>query len=139
MKGSKSDSTNYRPISVLPILARCFEKLIAEQLGEYCTINELVPKEQFGFRKNSNCEMALITAVDGWCKAIDNGELVGALLIDLIKEFHTVNHRIFLEELQMICCNHESMALHSIDLTQRKLQRSRHPLSDRLKIIQLQL
>ena len=91
-KGSKSDASNYRPISLLPILARCFEKLVANQLTGFCNSNNTIPREQYGFRKNSNCEMALLTAVDGWCKAIDGGEIVGALLIDLSKAFDSVSH-----------------------------------------------
>ena len=35
-KGSKTDPANYRPISVLPVPARIFEKIIAYQVSTYC-------------------------------------------------------------------------------------------------------
>ena len=120
MKGSKSEASNYRPISLLPILARCFEKLVAAQLGNYCNANEIIPKEQFGFRKNSNCEMALLSAIDGWCRAVDKGEYVGALLIDLSKAFDTVDHHRLLNDLLEIGCSSKSISWLNSYLTDRK-------------------
>ena len=46
--GSKSDPDNYRPISVLSVIARPFEKLIHEQLFPY--FNDYLYKNQSGFR-----------------------------------------------------------------------------------------
>ena len=63
-KGSKTDPNNYRPISVLPILGRTLEKLAAAQLYQYCELNSILPPEQFGFRKQSSCEMALLSATE---------------------------------------------------------------------------
>jgi len=45
-KGSKTDPNNYRPISVLPILGRTLEKLIAAQLYNYCDEHDILPPEQ---------------------------------------------------------------------------------------------
>jgi len=58
-KGSKDDPNNFRPISILPIIARIFEKLIASQLYNHCDQNRIIPDQQFGFRRRSNCEVAL--------------------------------------------------------------------------------
>ena len=59
-KGSKSDPSNYRPISVIPVVARVFEKAMAAQLHDYCDSRSIIPSEQFGFRRKSNCESALL-------------------------------------------------------------------------------
>ena len=59
-KRKKNDASNYRPISVLPLLARIFEKLLANQLNKHCEGNQVMPNTQFGFRSHSSCEMALI-------------------------------------------------------------------------------
>ena len=98
-KGSKADPGNYRPISILPVLGRVLEKAVAAQLYEYCDKHEVIPKQQFGFRKNSNCEMALLTAMDFWLKAVDDGKYAGALLLDLSKAFDHVPHQLLLQEL----------------------------------------
>jgi hypothetical protein len=104
-KGCRKDPGNYRPISILPVLARIFEKYVASQLYNYCDLKGIIPIEQFGFRRSSSCELAVLSAMDGWRKAIDDGEVVGALLIDLSKAFDTVPHQLLLEELSVIGCD----------------------------------
>lgn len=103
-KGSKSDPANYRPISVLPVLARLFEKIVAKELSTYCYGNNIVPEEQYGFRSKSSCETALVAATDKWMGEVDQGKIVGALLIDLSKAFDTVPHQRLLEDLREIGC-----------------------------------
>ena len=48
-KGSKSDPTNYRPISVLPVLARLFEKIVARKLSEHCYGNNVMDSSETWF------------------------------------------------------------------------------------------
>jgi len=103
-KGSKSDPANYRPISVLPVIARIFERACASQLSDYCDKRELIPARQFGFRAGSGCELALLSAVDHWMSQIDKGNIVGALLVDLSKAFDSVNHQTLLMELMKAGC-----------------------------------
>ena len=65
-KGSKSDPSNYRPISIIPILGRVLEKAVASQLSVFCQTNNVIPPQQFGFRKHSSCESTLLCAIDNW-------------------------------------------------------------------------
>ena len=104
-KGSKSEPTNFRPISILPVLARTFERLAAKQLYEFCERKNLIPPAQFGFRRKSSCEVALISALDTWIGSVDAGEMVGALLIDLSKAFDTVPHQMLIRELANCGCS----------------------------------
>ena len=57
-KGDKQIITNYRPISVLPVISKSFETVIHEQLSEYFVTNNLFSPQQYGFRKNSSPELA---------------------------------------------------------------------------------
>ena len=50
-KGDKQIITNYRPISVLPVISKIFETVIHEQLSEYFVTNNLFSPQQYGFRK----------------------------------------------------------------------------------------
>lgn len=104
-KGSKSDTANYRPISILPVLARMVEKIVAKQLSSFCEERSVIPVEQYGFRPKSSCEHALITAVDSWMCSIDQGKFAGAILIDLSKAFDSVPHQLLLLELFKIGCS----------------------------------
>ncbi|MEZ4720250.1 MAG: reverse transcriptase family protein [Flavobacteriales bacterium] len=101
-KGSKYDANNYRPISVLPIVARTFEKLVCNQLSQFCENRSILPSSQYGFRQRSSCEIALIKATDTWMAKVDQGKIVGALLLDLSKAFDTVPHQKLLSELSKI-------------------------------------
>ena len=49
-EGEKSEKSNYRPISVLPVLSRLFEKLIYDQLCQYLERGGFLTSEQSGFR-----------------------------------------------------------------------------------------
>src|SRR5699024_3813277 len=47
-KGDPNDATNYRPISLLPIFSKIFEKILNNQLYEYLDNNDLLSSSQFG-------------------------------------------------------------------------------------------
>jgi len=119
-KGAKSDTGNYRPISVLPDLARVLEKECASKLTVYCNNKCIIPLEQFGFRAKSSCEMALIHSVDRWLGEVDRGNFVGALLVDLSKAFDSVPYQKLLNELVSIGCSSEAVSWFSSYLSNRK-------------------
>ena len=72
---------NYRPISVISVVAKIFEKLIFEQLYEYLNNNNLITASQSGFRSSLHSTLtALIEATDKWSINIDNKLLNGVIL-----------------------------------------------------------
>lgn len=63
--GTKTDPNNYRPISVLPVISKIFEKVIYSRLDTYLNSVNFLYKRQYGFRSQSNTLSAtadLITA-----------------------------------------------------------------------------
>ena len=90
----KSEASNYRPISILPIVSKIIEKIIFNQLYEYLTTNNLLSESQHGFRPHHSTVTALLEATNNWYLNLDNGLLNGALFLDLKKAFDTVNHEI---------------------------------------------
>ena len=71
-KGKKDDMDNCRPISVISVVEKIFEKLIFEQLYEYLNNNNLITASQSGFRSLHSTLTALIEATDKWSINIDN-------------------------------------------------------------------
>ena len=99
--GSKTSVDNFRPISILPTISKILEKHIANQLMTYFETHNLFHEFQSGFRQNHSCHTALTKLIDGWMKRIDQGEVCGAVFIDLRKAFDLVDHTLLLQKLAL--------------------------------------
>ena len=98
-KGDQNMPTNYRPISLLSQFDKIFEKMLFSRLFSYLDKNQLLNKNQFGFRPNSSTQFAISTIHDKLIKNIDNGLYTCCIFLDLSKAFDTVNHTILLWKL----------------------------------------
>ena len=58
-KGNKENIENYRPVSILPIFGKIFEKIIYKRLYKFFTAKGILHDEQFGFRKGHSTSHAL--------------------------------------------------------------------------------
>ena len=56
--------SNYRPISILPVFSKLFEKVVYKRLVNYLDSNNILFKKQYGFRKNHSTSLALLDLVD---------------------------------------------------------------------------
>ena len=101
-KGIKSDPNNYRPISVIPVVSKVFEKIVYSQLYHYLDSNKLLLGCQSGFRSLHSTLTALLEATDAWSVNIDNGLLNGVVFIDLTKAFDTIDHKIILRKMSYL-------------------------------------
>ena len=95
-KSDPNMPTNYRPISLLSQFDKIFEKMLFSRLFSYIDKNQLLNKNQFGFRPNSSTQFAISTIHDKLIKTIDNGLHTCCIFLDLSKAFDTVNHTILL-------------------------------------------
>ena len=96
--GDKDEVSNYRPISLLPILSKILEKVIAIQLMSYLETNKLLSNHQHGFRSNLSTETALMKVTDKLYENIDKKKVSLLLLLDLSKAFDSVSHRILIDK-----------------------------------------
>ena len=90
--GSKSDPSNYHPISVLPCIGKLMERVVHTQLYSYCTNSNIFSESQSGLRKGCSTTTCLIDFLANIFDNIDQGITCGVLFLDLRKAFDTVNH-----------------------------------------------
>ena len=98
--GPRSDPSNYRPISVLPILSKILERCVLDQLYQYLDNNNLISQWQSGFRPNFSIG-TLTYITESILSGIDSGLLTGIVYIDLKKAFDTVDHGTLLHKLSL--------------------------------------
>ena len=84
---SPSSSSEYRPISVLPVLSKLFEKILYHRVYSYLTEHDLIDKRQYGFRENHLTELAITTIYDELVKNFDDKLISCSLFLDLSKAF----------------------------------------------------
>ncbi len=90
---------NYRPVSLLPFIAKTLERVVFNQVTAFLTQNNLLDSNQSGFRSGHSTETALLSVVEDLRLAKTASKSSLLILLDLSAAFDTVNHQILLSTL----------------------------------------
>ena len=96
-QGSRNLKDNYRPISILPLVSKIFEKLLCNQLSN--DFDNIFSRFQCAFRKGFYAQHSLLLMTEKWKKAIDSNKVFGAILTDLSKAFDCICHDLLIAKL----------------------------------------
>ena len=88
---------DYRPITLIPIISKLFEKDMYDQISSY--MDKYFSPYLFGYRKNHSTEQCLTIMIEFWKKALDSKNIAGAVLTDLSKAFDCLNHNLLIAKL----------------------------------------
>jgi len=104
-KGLKYSPDNYRPISVISPLAKCFERIIADQISLYLVEKSILHDSQNGFRATLN------SMIERWKASLDISQNAIAVFLDLSKAFDTIDHELLLLKLHYYNFSQDSLNL----------------------------
>ena len=96
-KCNKSLKENYRPVIILSILSKVFERSIFKQMSSF--FDDIFSKYQYGFRKGFSTQECFLALLEKWKRSIDRGKVSGALLTDPSKAFDCLNHDLLIAKL----------------------------------------
>ena len=104
--GAHADINNYRLISILPTLSKLIEKFMQNHLMTYMYRNTFDVLHQFqsGFRSGHSTETALTLMTEPWLKAINEGKIVGTIMVNFRNAFDLVDHDLLLHKLSLYKC-----------------------------------
>ena len=118
--GSEDENSNYRPISVLPVISRLFEKLVYNQLYGFLNMNKLLFSQQSSFRLQHSVLTCLLKCTNDWYRNLEKSEYTAITFIDLKKAFDTVNHDILVPKLEHYGVKNKEIRWFRSYLTNRK-------------------
>ena len=107
-QGDRTNTDNYRPISVLPTVSKVIERAAHTQLYAFLESHQLLVRNQFGFRRGRSTPLALTQFTDEMSH-----------LLDLKKAFDTVDHTILIHKLKALGVSGTSLAWFQSYLTSR--------------------
>ena len=89
-KGSKQNLKNYRPVSLLPICGKIFERLIFNEMFSFFLANNLLAPNQSGFKPGDSCINQLLSITHEVYSSFDDGFEVRSVFLDTSKVFDKV-------------------------------------------------
>ncbi len=103
---------NYRPVSLLPFIAKTLEQVVFNQVSLFLSQNNKLDAKQSGFRSGHSNETALRSVTEALRIAKADSKSSVLILLDLSAAFDTVNHQILLSTLSSLSHHWASLGFH---------------------------
>ena len=111
---------NYRPVSILGVISKVFERIMQQQMNVF--VNEILSPSLCGYRKGYSPQYALLAMIEKLKTALDHKKFAGCVMMDLSKAFDTINHDLLIAKLNAYGFSNEALKIMNSYLSDR-LQR----------------
>ncbi|KAI5640631.1 reverse transcriptase (RNA-dependent DNA polymerase) domain-containing protein [Phthorimaea operculella] len=101
-KGSTEDVKNYRPITLIPIMSKIFEKCMVNRVVDFCTKFSIINPDQYAYQKNKSTTLATFSLLRNILDSLNKKNFTTLLLFDLSSAFDLVSHSSLLCKLEAI-------------------------------------
>lgn len=92
-------SKDFRPVNSMPVYEKILEYQVKNQLLKYINENDILIKEQSGYRQDHSCETALNYLIADWKMLLDENKNVVCVFIDFQRAFETIDRDKLLRKL----------------------------------------
>ena len=92
-KGNRAETSNYRPISLTPVISKLLEHIIHSHIMKHLEQRNILTDHQHGFREKGSTETQLIQTVHDIGKYLDEKKSVDMAILDFPKAFDKVPHK----------------------------------------------
>ena len=117
-EANRTVERNFRPISILNVFSKIYEKILKNQLIPY--LDETLSLFIAAYRKSYGTQHVLIRMIEEWRVKLDNDYIVGAILMDLSKAFDCIPHDLLIAKLHAYGFNENALVLIYSHLKRRK-------------------
>ena len=118
----KTSFKQYRPVSLIPIISKLYERNMSDQIFAY--VQNFMSPYLFGYRKGHSTEQCLMVMIETWRKALDNNGAAGGILTDLSKAFDCLSHDILIAKLDAYGFGHSALTF-IYDYMENRKQRTK--------------
>ena len=87
------ETSNYRPISLLPIISKHSGRIVFNRLNDFLSKHNILTPNQFGFQKNNSTEFVINTIQNNIINSFENKETAYCIFLDFAKAFDTILHQ----------------------------------------------
>ena len=120
--GERSTAKKYRPVSLLSVVSKVFEKLVNNRIVDHLEKCGLFSGFQYGFRSSRSTADLLTVVSDRIARAFNGSGATRAVALDISKAFDRVWHAGLLHKLKSYGISGQIFGLISSSLSNRQLQ-----------------
>ena len=92
-KGSRTDASNYRPVSLTSQVCKVLETIVRKHILSHLNENNILSDRQHGFREGRSCLTNLLETLETWTDILENHDGIDVAYLDFRKAFDLVSHK----------------------------------------------